>query len=150
MRVYLDNCCYNRPYDDQSQFLVSLEAQSKMVIQNMIKSGQLELATSYMLRYENGRNPYEMRKNRIADFMDNYETAFVSLKYEAVAERMADDIMATGVKHADAVHVACAIISECQYFLTTDKRLLKYKTDKVKIMTPIDFIQMIGDEEHDE
>ena len=150
MRVYLDNCCYNRPYDDQSQLLVSLEAQSKMMIQNMIKSGQLELATSYMLRYENGRNPYEMRKTRIAGFMDNYETAFVSIESEATAEKMAKAIMATGVKHADAVHVACSIISECRYFLTTDKRLLKYKTNKVKIMTPIDFIQMIGDEEHDE
>ena len=25
MKVYLDNCCYNRPYDDQSQLRISLE-----------------------------------------------------------------------------------------------------------------------------
>ena len=82
--------------------------------------------------------------------MNNYEMAFVSIKSQTVAEEIAKYIMATGIKHADAVHVACSIISECECFLTTDKRLLKYKTDKVKIMTPIDFIQMIGDEEHDE
>ena len=25
MRVYLDNCCYNRPFDDQRQLRVRLE-----------------------------------------------------------------------------------------------------------------------------
>lgn len=24
MRIYLDNCCYNRPYDDQKQIRISL------------------------------------------------------------------------------------------------------------------------------
>ena len=26
VRVYLDNCCYNRPFDDQSQLRIKLEA----------------------------------------------------------------------------------------------------------------------------
>lgn len=29
MRIYLDNCCYNRPYDDQSHILIYLETQRK-------------------------------------------------------------------------------------------------------------------------
>ena len=37
MRIYLDNCCYNRPYDDLSQLIVSLEAQAKLHIQNRIE-----------------------------------------------------------------------------------------------------------------
>lgn len=37
MRIYLDNCCYNRPYDDLSQLIVSLEAQAKLDIQNQIE-----------------------------------------------------------------------------------------------------------------
>jgi len=28
MRVYLDNCCYNRPFDDQSQLRVRLEIEA--------------------------------------------------------------------------------------------------------------------------
>ena len=74
IRIYLDNCCYNRPFDDQSQLLVSMEAQSKMFIQSMIKKGVFELTTSYMLRYENSRNPYDMRKENISRFIDTYET----------------------------------------------------------------------------
>lgn len=59
MRVYLDMCCYNRPYDDQSPIKVSLETQAKLHIQDQIQKKQLELVSSYMLRYECGQNPYE-------------------------------------------------------------------------------------------
>lgn len=49
--------------------------------------------------------------------------------------------METGIKYKDACHVASAILAECSYFLTTDKRLLKYKDEKIKIMNPIDFLR---------
>ena len=35
-KVYLDNCCYNRPYDDQSHLLIELETKAKLRIQEMI------------------------------------------------------------------------------------------------------------------
>jgi hypothetical protein len=43
MRVYLDNCCYNRPFDDQSNLLVMLEAEAKLFIQKEIKDGRIDL-----------------------------------------------------------------------------------------------------------
>ena len=49
MRLYLDNCCYNRPYDDQSTTTVSLEAQAKLRVQEMIREGEIELVSSFML-----------------------------------------------------------------------------------------------------
>lgn len=141
MRVYLDNCCFNRPYDDQSYMSISLEAQAKLHIQDLIRSGELEMATSYMLVYENGQNPYEMRKTAITEFIENYTTSYVSeAKLDEVSEQ-AHIIMSTGVKYKDACHVACAVMTGCEYFLTTDLRLLKYQTDKLKMMNPIDFVR---------
>ncbi len=58
MRIYLDNCCYNRPYDDQSQLRISLEAQAKMHIQSMIRNDELELVTSFMLTFEKLKEPH--------------------------------------------------------------------------------------------
>lgn len=29
-RIYLDNCCFNRPYDDQTQAKVLFETQAKL------------------------------------------------------------------------------------------------------------------------
>ena len=34
MRVYVDNCCYNRPFDDQSQSKVLIETEAKLLIQS--------------------------------------------------------------------------------------------------------------------
>ena len=30
--IYLDNCCFNRPYDDQEQITVRLESEAKLEI----------------------------------------------------------------------------------------------------------------------
>lgn len=52
-----------------------------------------------------------------------------------------NEIIKTGVKEMDALQVASAIIRKADYFLTTDKRLLKYQTDKIRIINPIDFVR---------
>ena len=70
MRVYLDNCCYNRPYDDQTSTTISLETQAKLKIQELIKNQKIELVTSYMLAYENNANPFEIRKSLNRFFSD--------------------------------------------------------------------------------
>ena len=51
--------------------------------------------------------------------------------------------MKTGFKVKDAFHVACAIYSSCDYFLTTDDRLLKYCTKEIQMLNPIDFIRKL-------
>lgn len=71
MRVYLDNCCYNRPYDDQSQLKISMETQAKLNIQHCL---------------------------------------------------------------------CCAVLAGCEVFFSTDKRLLKYQTDEIRIVNPAVFI----------
>ena len=52
MVIYLDSCCYNRPYDTADQLTVVLEAQCKLYIQQLVKDGFITLVSSYMVRYE--------------------------------------------------------------------------------------------------
>ena len=141
MRVYLDNCCYNRPYDDQSQMRISLEAQAKLYIQGLIRSSQMELVSSYVLRYELSRNPNPNIKDGIQRFIDEFSYVYVSEKNNEEIEKIALEIKKTGIKKMDALHVACAIYSKAEYFLSTDDRLLKYKTDKIKVENPMTFIR---------
>ena len=42
MRVYLDNCCYNRPFDEQTQPHVRLETEAKMEMQTLMRAGEVE------------------------------------------------------------------------------------------------------------
>jgi hypothetical protein len=53
MRVYLDNCCFNRPFDEQTQTRIRLEAEAKLDIQQRIRDKRIELGWSYILDYEN-------------------------------------------------------------------------------------------------
>lgn len=112
----------------------------------MIREKALELASSYMLRYECSQNPYEMRKSAIMKFIDENASVYVSYARKDEIEQMADEIMQSGVKFKDACHVASAIYSGCEYFISTDKRLLKYNTDKIKMVTPMQFILSIEEE----
>ena len=59
MKVYLDNCCFNRPFDEQIQIRISLETQAKLYVQEEIKKGNIQLVWSYILDYENFFNPFE-------------------------------------------------------------------------------------------
>ena len=52
LKVYLDNCCYNRPFDDQSKLVINIESIAKLYIQSMILIGKLELVWSDILEYE--------------------------------------------------------------------------------------------------
>ncbi len=52
--------------------------------------------------------------------------------------------MKTGIKMKDAYHIACAIEGGCDYLITTDKRMTKYRVDDIKVINPIDFIQETG------
>ena len=35
---------------------------------------------------------------------------------------------------------AAAIYAECDYFITTDDRVLRYRTDRIKVVNPVQFI----------
>ena len=140
MRVYLDNCCYNRPYDDQKQLRISLETQAKLRVQEMIKDDEIELASSYVLRYENSRNPYEIKRRTIGKFIEDHTSVYIDETHAAEVGTLAAEAMETGVKTADAHHAASAILAGCDYLLTTDDRLLKYSSECIKTPDPIELI----------
>ena len=65
MKIYLDNCCFNRPFDDQTQIRIKLEAEAKLQIQADILDKKFDLVWSYILEAENMANPFQERKRAI-------------------------------------------------------------------------------------
>ena len=120
-----------------------LETQAKLHIQDMIRKGSLELVTSYVLDYENDRNRSLQKKIAIDRFIREYTSVYVSDRNKSEIEKRTDEIMKTGVKEKDAYHVACAVIAQCKYFITTDDRLLKYNSEDIYLVTPGEFIRKI-------
>jgi len=145
MNIYLDNCCFNRPFDDQSFIRIKLETDAKLHIQEKIRNQELELTWSYILEFENSMNPYKNKRERIQEwkvFAGNmvYETPTILSYGHAFQEQ--------GVKKKDALHLACAIEGQCDYFLTTDDKLLKKRQDitEVHIISPVEFVTTILEE----
>jgi hypothetical protein len=143
MRIYLDVCSFNRPFDDQSQLRVRLETEAKLRIQEEIRSRHIELVWSYILDYENEKNPYPERKNRIRGWR-----AYAELVVEENAELLtnANSLHKEGVSKIDSLHIACAIAGGCEYFITTDDRILKCKlrVPAINIGDTISFIKEQG------
>ena len=46
MSIYLDLCCFNRPFDGQEQVRNRLEREAKLEVQSPIRRGDLDLAWS--------------------------------------------------------------------------------------------------------
>ncbi|MBS1249176.1 MAG: hypothetical protein MAG431_00749 [Chloroflexi bacterium] len=139
MRLYFDNCCFNRPFDDQSSLTIRLETEAKVHIQTAIRAGEYALGWSYMLDYENAANPLEERRSEI----QKWETLADSFVVESPAIlEMMQEIVSVGIKPLDALHVACAMELECQYFLTVDKGVLNraQAITGIQIVNPIDFV----------
>ncbi len=145
MKVYLDNCSYSRPFDDQQQMRIFLETQAKLHIQKLIIDGSLFLAVSYVSRYENGNSPYARNKIAVEKFFEN-AVSFVDVDRAEIVGRRAKEIMMHGVKAKDALHIACAVEAECDFFITTDNGILKkYSGNEIKVCSPIEFVNLLED-----
>ena len=138
LKIYLDICSYNRPFDDQAQMKVRLETEAKLYIQAAIREEKYSLIWSYMLDYENKDNPYEEKKNAIAPWKEI--AGYYCPSSDAILS-LGQDIMKRGIKAKDALHIACAIKGGCEYFITTDNRLTNKTIPNIKIINPIDFVR---------
>ena len=142
IRVYLDNCCFNRLYDDLDNINVRLEAEAKFHIQHQVLLGGLELVWSFMMDYENSLNPFPDKKDAIARWKN---LAVVDIGDSEQNLELAKEIVLKGIKKKDALHLASAIEAKCHYFITTDKKLLNKSFEQICVVNPLDFIQRQGE-----
>ena len=140
MRLYLDNCVFNRPYDDQNQILIRLETEAKLQIQQHIRDVQHQLIWSYMLNFENANNPYDERREQIGTWK-RYAQWVVMESPELL--QLSQQLNQLGLKKVDALHVACAVTAKADALLTTDKGILTKAAmvQFVHILDPINFLR---------
>ena len=142
MRLHLDNCMFNRPFDNQTDFKILLESEAKLKIQEHIRFGLYELVWSYILDYENSKNPFRERREQIGKWK---KYANVDIEAQDSVIQLSKSLNQLGLKNFDALHIACAITAKADYFLTTDKGILKKSqmVSDIQIKDPIDFIREV-------
>ncbi len=144
MKIYLDNCAFNRPFDNQNSIRVRIETEAKLYIQEKVKAGYLELVWSYILDFENEQNPFAERKIAITRWK---KIASSDIEESETLLKTANSLLKSGIKSKDALHLASALEAESQYFITTDDGILKKlpKLGKMFIVSPTDFIKLLED-----
>lgn len=142
MKIYLDNSCFNHPFDDQKQLRIKLETEAKLDIQERISQKEIDLTWSYILDFENEANPFEQRRLAIRGWK-NHASVDTDETKEIVEK--AEKFHQMGIKSKDSIHLACAISMRCEYFLTTDDELIKKASGirEVKVTDPISFIKEV-------
>lgn len=143
MLIYLDNCCFNRPYDDQTHAKIFLETQAKLDIQENILAGKYKLVWSYILQFENDQNPYIAHKHEIRKWK-NQANILISASTEVIAR--AKGFQTFGLHAKDALHCACASSAKADYLITTDRQLINVakKITELNVVSPLTFIQEIN------
>lgn len=147
MNLYLDNCCFNRPFDDQTQLRIRLETEAKLYIQARILEGKYKLAWSYILDFENAQNPFELRKEIIRKWR---EIAYIDIEANDKVINLAEKIAVMGIKPKDALHIACAVVADCEYFITTDSKILNKGIKDIKLTDSNGFIKLEEDNYNDD
>ena len=136
-KIYLDICCYNRPYDDQTQQRIQFESLAKLMIQSLVIEGRIELVWSYIIEYENAKNPFPEIRNTILTFKQ-YSSEIITPNQRI--EDTAVKLQNRGFKTFDSLHIACALFARCDFFLTVDDRVLNKQYNGIIISDPVVFI----------
>jgi predicted nucleic acid-binding protein len=140
LKIYLDNCCYNRPFDDSLQEKIKLEADAVLYIINLSKSGKLIIVSSQFVKYEIDCIRVKEKRDKVLDFYhcDEYHVLNNGMS------KLAKYYQTFNLKTFDSLHLAAAESAKADYLLTTDIDFIQYSkrfTHNVKVINPCDFLK---------
>ena len=102
-RIYLDVCCLNRPFDDQRQDRVRLEAEAVLLILGRCEAGMWQWLSSAVVEEEVTNTPSHERRTRVRNMLSGAHCT-IALADTAIAR--AQELKAMGFRTYDALHLA--------------------------------------------
>ena len=121
LKLFLDVCVYNRPFDSQSDERIALETSIFIYILEKIQKGNYRLVTSESLEYENEKNPDLERKARVNTY---FKLSGEYIQYEETDSERVNYLAGIGLSLVDALHVTLAEKAKVDYFVTCDDRIV--------------------------
>jgi predicted nucleic acid-binding protein len=146
MTIYMDVSCLNRPFDDQSQLRVRLEAEAIQAVFRQLEGGFWNHISSEMAEIEIRAMPDVQRQARVGLLLPR-KSAIVRLT-KGVWKR-AHELVRIGFKAADAVHLAAAEAGGAGVFLSCDDRLCRRarrfrRVLRVTVANPLEWMKEAG------
>lgn len=150
MRIYFDNCCFNRPFDDRTQNRIYDEGNAVLSIIKRAEDNNYDIIGSSILEYEISLMRDEEKRSKVWTLYRSTITEKINSSNEILeaAKKIYEN---SSIKSKDAVELASAEDGNADVFLTTDDRLIKMGTKllsvKIRILNPIDFLGELAKEE---
>jgi predicted nucleic acid-binding protein len=144
LKLYLDNCCYNRPFDDLRQEKNNLEAQAIKLIIDKYWKDEFEIYTSDALVIEMNNIKDQIKKAKVLEVYNKLN--LINIPFSNNIIKRASELRQYNIKNMDSLHIAYAESSNIDYFITTDKLLINASSRanlNVKVINPISFIMEV-------
>ena len=144
LKLYIDNCCYNRPFDDLRQEKNNLEAQAIKLIIDKYWKDEFEIYTSDALVIEMNSIKDQIKKAKVLEVYNKLN--LINIPFSNNIIKRASELRQYNIKNMDSLHIAYAESSNIDYFITTDKLLINASSRanlNVKVINPISFIMEV-------
>ena len=143
MRIYMDCCCLNRPFDDQTNPIIHLEAEAIKIILSLCEQRVFTLVSSEVLKFEIEKTPDVLRKEKLK-ILEQLAQEVIKINDEI--ETRAKYFESLGIQPFDALHLACAERG-ADILITVDKAFLKKANKirdlKIEIKNPIEWLKEV-------
>ena len=136
-KIYLDNCCFNRPFDDLSDDKVRLECEAVLTIIDRCESGLWDVFSGDVLDDEIDRMANAIKKQKVLKL---YSSASANIEINDKIVSRAKEFQSENIKPFDAFHLASAEYAGADVLLTTDKKFVNralQSNAKVKVKNPV-------------
>ena len=141
LKIYLDNCCYNRPFDVLTQERLRLESEAIVSIVKLAENNQIRILGSKFIEIEMNNNRNELKKMKSQNlYQIIHEDIPLTLEVEARSEEIMNS---SNIRLFDSLHIAIAESAGVDILLTTDDKFEKMASNldlKLRVMNPLKFI----------
>ena len=134
MQIYLDTCCLNRPFDEQTAEKVILETEAILgIIDRCETEDDWSFFSSDVLDDEIGRIIDPVKKQKVLAL---YHSAPSHIDFNGKIIEQAKMYERFGLRPYDALHLACAESAQADVLLTTDKKFIR-QANQIKLKTRV-------------
>jgi len=130
--IYLDVCCLNRPFNDQTQDRIRLESAAVLTVLRRIEQSEWLGISSDAVRIEIGNDPDAERRAQVQN-LDRLSRRLITVGQDQSSRALA--LQALGFGAFDALHVACAEHAGADVLLTVDDRFLRLANRMRDVLT---------------
>lgn len=149
-KIYLDTCCLNRLFNDQTQARIRQETGAVKIILARFFATQWQWVTSTVLVNEISKVPNKTLRFEMEALLD---LADQNITVGPTEITRGSQLESLGFKWLDALHIACAESGKANILLTTDDRMLRRAKRfssqlRVHVENPYAWLEEISEHEY--